>query len=69
VTPHVSIVLPCRNQADHLGRLLPEYLQALGDTSFELIVVPNASTDDTRAIAVDAARRDERIRVVDNPAD
>jgi dolichol-phosphate mannosyltransferase len=68
LNPQFSLVLPCRNQADHLGRLLPEYLQALGGTSFELIVVPNASTDDTREIAREAARRDERIRVVENPS-
>ena len=68
MNPHVSIVLPCRNQADHLGRLLPEYLQVLDGTSFELILVPNASTDDTRAIAEEVAARDDRVRVVENPA-
>jgi glycosyltransferase involved in cell wall biosynthesis len=68
VNPHVSVVLPCRNQADHLGRLLGEYLHALDGVSFELIVVPNASVDDTLAIAKDFARRDARIRLVDNPA-
>jgi glycosyltransferase involved in cell wall biosynthesis len=68
VTPRTSIVLPCRNQADHLGRILGDWLRVLGGTSFELIVVPNASSDSTREIADGFADRDGRVRVVDNPA-
>ena len=66
--PQTSIVLPCRNQADHLGRILDAYLRVLDGTSFELIVVPNASADRTRDIAEDIAGRDARVRVVENPA-
>lgn len=66
----LSLVLPCRNQADHIGRLLPRYLEALEalGISFELVVVPNASTDDTRAVVERLARADGRIRVAANPA-
>jgi glycosyltransferase involved in cell wall biosynthesis len=66
----LSLVLPCRNQADHIGRVLPRYLrplEALG-LPFELVVVPNASTDATQAVAEGLARADERIRVAPNPA-
>lgn len=66
----VSVVLPCRNQADHLGAVLPGYLEpleALG-VPFELVVVPNASTDATEAVVRAFARRDRRVRVAPNPA-
>lgn len=65
----LSLVLPCRNQADHIEAVLLRYLnplEALG-VPFELIVVPNASTDSTLEIVEGLARRDERIRVVHNP--
>lgn len=68
--PEISLVLPCRNQADHIGDVLPRYLgpmETLGQ-SFELIVVPNASTDATEAVVSEMARRDPRIRMAVNPA-
>jgi len=68
--PRLSLVLPCRNQADHIGRVLPRYLESLETLGmpFELIVAPNASTDATQSIVEDLARRDMRIRVAPNPA-
>jgi glycosyltransferase involved in cell wall biosynthesis len=50
--PALSIVLPFRNQADHAGQILNRYrntLESLG-RPYELIVVPNACTDETEAI-------------------
>jgi glycosyltransferase involved in cell wall biosynthesis len=69
-TEMLSVVLPCRNQADHIGGVLRRYLRPLEslDMPFELVVVPNASTDDTQAVVEELARGDERIRVVCNPA-
>jgi glycosyltransferase involved in cell wall biosynthesis len=65
-----SLVLPCRNQADHIGALLPRYAEALerAGLPFELIAVPNASSDATEEEVEASARRDPRIRVVRNPA-
>jgi glycosyltransferase involved in cell wall biosynthesis len=66
----LSLILPCRNQADHVGEILPRYvepLDALG-VPFELVVVPNASTDSTEQVVAELARRDARIRVAPNPA-
>ena len=68
-TPAVSVVLPCRNQGDHIGAILPQYLaplEAIG-LPFELVVVPNASRDRTQEVVDALARRDARIRVVPNP--
>jgi glycosyltransferase involved in cell wall biosynthesis len=66
----LSLVLPCRNQADHIGQVLPRYLRSLEALGipFELVVVPNASTDGTLAVVEELARGDERIKVVSNPA-
>jgi hypothetical protein len=66
----LSLVLPCRNQADHIGQVLPRYLRPLETMGmpFELVVVPNASTDDTQAVVEELGRTDQRIKVVSNPA-
>ena len=65
----VSLVLPCRNQADHIGRVLSGYLLALNGMNlpFELVVVPNASTDATKETVEKLRESDSRIRVVENP--
>lgn len=70
MTPIFSLVLPCRNQSDHIGAILLRYLRSLETTNvpFELVVVPNASTDGTEQVVEDMGRRDPRIRVVINPA-
>ena len=70
MTPNlVSLVLPCRNQADHIGRVLDGYRAALEQLGqpFELVVVPNASTDATFAVVEQIGAADSRIRVVENP--
>lgn len=68
--PQLSLVLPCRNQADHIGTLLPRYGQALDQIglAYELIVVPNGAPDRTQEIVEDFARGDARVRVVVNPS-
>jgi glycosyltransferase involved in cell wall biosynthesis len=67
--PLVSVVLPCRNEADHIGRIVPRYAAALDDAGvpFELILVPNASTDTTEDQVSALAATDLRIRWVGNP--
>jgi glycosyltransferase involved in cell wall biosynthesis len=65
----LSLVLPCRNQADHIGAILPRYLEVLAQlgTPFELVVVPNASTATTAEVVERLARDDARVRVVSIP--
>ncbi len=68
--PELSIVLPFRNQADHVERVLAAYppvLEAAG-ISWEIVAVPNACRDETPAMVARAAAADPRIRVVQNPA-
>ena len=46
----VSVIIPCRNEAEHLAELLPQ-LFALLDAQDQVIVVDDESTDDTAHIA------------------
>lgn len=64
--PRLSLGLPVYNG----DRYLPESLDALlGQTytDFELVISDNASTDGTRDICLDYARRDRRIRYFRQP--
>ncbi len=65
-----SLILPCRNQADHIGQVVARYLRPLEahGMPFQLVVVPNASTDKTREVVEELAKTDSRIKVVVNPA-
>lgn len=68
-TLDVSVVVPVRDDAPHVGRCLESILaQRLDGLSMEVVVVDGGSIDGTRDIVVRAAERDHRIRVLDNPA-
>ncbi len=63
----VSVVMPVRDGERFLAEALESVLgQTLAD--FELIVVDDGSTDGTAALLADAARRDERVRVLTQAA-
>lgn len=65
----ISLVLPCRNQADHIGALALRYLHALeaAEQAFEIIAVPNKCDDATQSILEDLAAKEARLRVAPNP--
>ena len=65
----LSVVLPCRNQEDHIAAVIRSYAGPLGrgGRTYELVVVPNACTDRTADIVRSVAEGDPRIRVVENP--
>lgn len=46
-SPDISIVIPCRNEADNLPLLLDEIEAALDGRDFEIIVVDDGSSDAT----------------------
>jgi glycosyltransferase involved in cell wall biosynthesis len=66
--PLVSVVLPCRNQSDHIAEVVPRYAAAFDRSGIhvELIVVPNASTDTTEQQVRALAAADSRVRCVAN---
>ena len=51
-SPHISVVIPAYNEASNLPEVLAELHAVLVDwgESFEIIVVNDGSTDDTRAV-------------------
>ena len=64
-TPAISIILPTYNGSRYLRTSLDSCL-AQGFTDFELIIVNDCSTDDTRPIAEEYTARDPRVRLINN---
>ena len=65
--PKISVVIPAYN----VGRYLSECLASISSQDykdFEALVINDASTDDTAAVAAEAAGKDERIRLVEHPS-
>lgn len=54
--PYVSVLIPAKNEAENLPTLLQEVRQALAGDDFEVIVVDDGSTDNTRAVLQDLQR-------------
>lgn len=66
-TLDISVVLPVRNEAAHIERVLSEVLtQDLGPLTLEVLVVDGASGDDTAEVARRVAAQDARVRVLHN---
>src|SRR5215472_5839796 len=57
--PEVSIVMPCLNEAETLGRCITKALDGLNQHGIhgEVIVADNGSTDDSAALARDLGAR------------
>ena len=64
--PRVSLVIPCRNESSRLPATL-QALEAFLDPQTEVVIVVEKSVDNTAQLAHDAARKDPRIRVIENP--
>ena len=66
--PFVSFVVPMHNEADSIAACVESMLvQDYPAERFEVILVDGASEDDTREVVGALARRDSRIRLLDNP--
>lgn len=57
--PRISCVIPCRNEARNLARLLPELTQMLAGLAeqFEVVLVDDGSTDESPALMQAWAQR------------
>jgi glycosyltransferase involved in cell wall biosynthesis len=63
--PLVSVILPTRNRADLIPRAVTSVL-AQSEENFELILVDDASEDDTGKYLAAVATQDRRVRLVRN---
>lgn len=61
----ISIILPCKNAGPFLNECLSSIL-AQTETNWELLVVNDGSTDDSKAIVNQFAQADKRILVFEN---
>jgi glycosyltransferase involved in cell wall biosynthesis len=64
--PLISVIVPCYR----LARYLPEAVGSLIEQThkhWECIVVNDGSPDDTREVAAELARRDARVRYIEQP--
>jgi glycosyltransferase involved in cell wall biosynthesis len=64
--PDISIIVPFYNEEDNIRRMhaaMVEAIEPLG-RSFEMVLVNDGSRDRTLEIAIDIARADPRVRVV-----
>lgn len=64
--PRVSIIVPARDEAHNLPRLLDSLL-ALDYPDFEVLVADGGSADATREVARAYAARDARVRLLEEP--
>ena len=62
--PRVSFLVPTYNYARYLPDCLASILALEGDTAFEVVIVDDASTDDTAEVL--AGIRDARVRILRN---
>jgi teichuronic acid biosynthesis glycosyltransferase TuaG len=65
--PQFSVIIPFRNAAATLPQTLAS-LAAQTEPDWEALLIDDASTDGSIALAADAARQDPRLRLVAHPA-
>ncbi len=66
--PWVTVVLPVRNEAASIAGVLEDLRdQDLPRGAVEILVVDGRSSDGTREVVSDLARRDPGLRLLDNP--
>jgi len=67
--PTVSVIVPCRNEEDHIATCVKSILAQDGsDADFEVIVVDGMSEDGTRGIVAKIATDAPNLRIIDNPS-
>jgi len=65
--PKVSVVIPCRNERDYIGRCVQSVLESVSPGDLEVIIIDGMSSDGTREVLGAIQERCPAVRVVDNP--
>ncbi len=63
--PLVSVIMPCYNTADFLQDAIESILHQ-SYRNFELVIIDDASTDNSLSMMEELAQRDDRIRIIKN---
>jgi len=58
----LSVIIPCRNEADNLDFLLDETVKAMSGRNYEILIIDDGSTDNTSDIVHKKARATEVLR-------
>ena len=65
--PHISVIIPCLNEARHIGNCIDSVMrQQEPEGGFEVIVADGMSDDGTRGIVAQLADENPRLRLIDN---
>lgn len=65
--PGCLIVVPCLNEAAHMGKLLEQFGAAAARLGAKVVVADGGSTDGTQRIVADTAEHDARVMLIANP--
>lgn len=67
--PDLSILIPCHNEEDEIGRTVRNLLEKLAPSgiSFEILCVNNCSTDQTEQVLRNLGGTHEQVRYVNTP--
>jgi len=63
-----GIIIPTLNEEQHIRELLQQFSRSPMSQVTDILVADGGSTDATRAIVLDEAEHDVRIRLINNPA-
>jgi glycosyltransferase involved in cell wall biosynthesis len=67
--PSVSVIVPCRNEVGNILAFIDSVLQQnAGGHEFEILIADGLSDDGTRSLLEQVARRESRVRIIDNQA-
>ncbi|WP_208353649.1 glycosyltransferase family 2 protein [Pseudaestuariivita rosea] len=64
--PAVSIVIPMKNESGNVESVMAEISEHCGDVDYEVIVIDDASTDDTAAVIQRLKTKHPQIRLLQN---
>lgn len=67
-SPYISVVVPCRNEIQHIETFLDALRhQELGAFTMEILIADGMSRDGTRWVLREFSRRFPNVRILDNP--
>ena len=67
VFPAISVIMPVLNEEAHLADAVNSVLEQNYPGEFELLLALGPSNDETNTIAAGIAKKDKRVRLIDNP--